>query len=261
MRAAWVGLMPPLEPTPDVRAVLFDLDGTLVRTREAAWEVFAETNREFSLGVNDREQFYALFHGNVFDTLSRLCSDKHTAQVAVEHFFGLLRSRYHPLMVPGMTEVVRSLAPECVLGIVSSNALETIRKVTDAAGFSTCIAHVFAGDVVPDKRVAIRTFLKDPDYATLRSISGAYEESVSRKFDPSEVVLITDTTGDVRHARECGIRAIGVVWGFHEAAELLEAGAEAIAIWPQEIVSLVRPGRAGDATRLTDAFGSAEDQQ
>ncbi|MGI4758216.1 MAG: HAD family hydrolase [Janthinobacterium lividum] len=254
-------MMPPPEPKPDVRAVLFDLDGTLVRTREAAWEVFAETNLEFSLGVSDRKQFYDLFHGNVFDTLSRLCSDEHTAQTAVDHFFSLLRTKYHPLMVPGMSEVVRALAPGCVLGIVSSNALETIRKVTDAAGLSTCIAHVFAGDVVPDKRVAIRKFLEDSDYAALRAVSGAYEEKISRKFDPSEVIFITDTTGDVRHARECGIRAIGVIWGFHEAAELLEAGAEAIAIWPQEIVSLVHPKRASEAIRLTDAFGSAEGQQ
>ena len=37
--------MPPL-------AILFDLDGTLVQTREASWKIFARTNAAFNLGVD-----------------------------------------------------------------------------------------------------------------------------------------------------------------------------------------------------------------
>ena len=36
-----------------------------------------------------------------------------------------------------------------------------------------------------------------------------------------------------------GTRAIGVAWGYHEAAELLAAGAEAVAETPQELEAMI----------------------
>jgi phosphoglycolate phosphatase len=50
-------------------------------------------------------------------------------------------------------------------------------------------------------------------------------------------VLVTDTAGDVRDARETGIRVVGVAWGMHSVDELLDAGAEFVALWPQEITA------------------------
>ncbi|EWS54789.1 MULTISPECIES: hypothetical protein [unclassified Methylibium] len=49
------------------RAILFYMDGTLVDTRAASWELFAETNREFALGIDTREAFFKIFEGNFFD--------------------------------------------------------------------------------------------------------------------------------------------------------------------------------------------------
>ena len=40
-----------------LRMILFDLDGTLVQTREASWRVFEKVNRRFDLGVNSAEAF------------------------------------------------------------------------------------------------------------------------------------------------------------------------------------------------------------
>jgi phosphoglycolate phosphatase len=42
-------------------------------------------------------------------------------------------------------------------------------------------------------------------------------------------VMIGDTSFDIAMARAAGVRAIGVEWGYHAAAELLAAGAEAVA--------------------------------
>lgn len=207
--------------------------------------MFERTNRMFELGVDTREQYFDMFNENMFEALPKLCPDPARAQAALDHFLSLLRSEYRPPLVPGMLDVVRTLSPHCVLGIVSSNALAAIRRIVDEAGIGNCIAHVFAGDVVPDKRVAVRQFLADPSYAIRRSCSDAYEEEHPVPFGPDEVALVTDTVGDVRHARECGIRAIGVAWGFHSAAALRAAGAEAVAQWPQEIISWAGVGANG----------------
>jgi len=60
---------------PPVRAVVFDLDGTLVQTRIASWEVFSRINERFGLGIDRPDQYFDLFRGNIFAEIRRLCRD------------------------------------------------------------------------------------------------------------------------------------------------------------------------------------------
>jgi phosphoglycolate phosphatase len=227
-----------------LNAILFDLDGTVVQTREASWELFAETNRKFELGIDTQEQFFELFESNIFRSLTRVCPDPHRAEAAKLHFMQLLRTQYHPRLIPGMANVVRALAEHVTLAVISSNTIEAIRRVLESDGIATCFAHVFSGDVEPSKGQAIRRFLSDPAYAVRRS-SPAYNEAESTRktLNSHEVVLVTDTVGDVTEARECGIRAVGVAWGMHSEKQLKEAGAERVALWPQELLVWLLPER------------------
>jgi len=223
---------------PPVRAVLFDLDGTLVQTRVASWEIFSRVNDRFGLGVDEQEQYFELFRGNIYASLRELCRDEaHAAEVKAA-FLKLLREEYTPPLVPGVADVVRRLAAECTLAVMSSNATQVLRRVLEGAGLAFCFAHVFGGDVIPDKRAAIRAFLADAGSAFGRRCSADYDEGGrGPRPDPSGTVLVTDTAGDVRDALEAGIRVIGVAWGMHSVADLTAAGAEFVALWPQEIAA------------------------
>jgi len=46
--------------------------------------------------------------------------------------------------------------------------------------------------------------------------------------DAHHAVMIGDTTYDVEMAVNAGVKAIGVAWGYHEAEELMDAGAVAV---------------------------------
>lgn len=46
--------------------------------------------------------------------------------------------------------------------------------------------------------------------------------------EPQHTVMIGDTTYDVEMAANAGVRTIGVAWGYHEAEELLAAGADVV---------------------------------
>ncbi len=222
--------------------MLFDLDGTLVQTREASWQLFAETNRRFELGIDSRERFFELFQTNFFRALAGRCSDRDRLARAKEHFLTALRTRYDPPLVPGMADVVRALAERLTLAVVSTNTIETIRRILTGAGLAQCFAHVFAGDVEPDKSVSMRRFLADAGYRLGRRCTPAYDEGGASAFAPGdEVVLITDTVGDVAEAAGAGVRAFGVAWGMHSESELLEAGAERVALWPQELRAWILP--------------------
>ncbi|MHC1559086.1 HAD family hydrolase [Actinomycetospora sp. C-140] len=224
--------------TAPVRAVVFDLDGTLVQTRVASWEVFEPISRRHGLGVDTPAQYFELFRGNVFSSIRGLCADDEQARAATADFLTALRAHYAPPLVPGMHAVVRRLASECTLAVMSSNAMEVLRRVLVDNELAYCFAHVFGGDVAPDKRAALRTFLADAGSGYGRRCSADYDEAgEAARPDPSTTVLVTDTAGDVRDAREVGVRVVGVAWGMHAAQELTEAGAEFVALWPQEVLS------------------------
>jgi phosphoglycolate phosphatase len=218
-----------------VRAVLFDLDGTLVQTRAASWELFEETNRRFGLGVDTRDRFFTMFENNFYAALSELCPDPAKFAEVRAHFLDLLRTRYRPPFIPGMADVVRSLADRFTLVVISSNTIETIRGILTRAGLAHCFAHVFAGDVEPDKAASMRRFIADSGYKIGRRCAPAYDEGAVTSEDRDDVVLVTDTVGDVREAAVAGVRAIGVAWGMHRESDLREAGAERVALWPQEL--------------------------
>jgi phosphoglycolate phosphatase len=230
-----------------VRAVLFDLDGTLVQTRVASWEVFRPISEQFGLGVADQEQYFDLFRGNLFASLRALCRDDAHADEVKAAFLTKLREDYTPPLVPGMVDVVRRLAADCTLAVMSSNAMQVLRRVLVAGDLAFCFAHVFGGDVMPDKRAAIRAFLADTGSGFGRRCSADYDETGRRTDpDPSTTVLVTDTAGDVRDALEAGIRVVGVAWGMHSVDELKAAGAEFVALWPQEVAAHLLGDAAAD---------------
>lgn len=57
--------------------------------------------------------------------------------------------------------------------------------------------------------------------------------------EPALTVMIGDTAFDMAMALNAGVRAIGVDWGYHERAELIAAGAHAVAGTITELAQLL----------------------
>jgi len=225
--------------------IVFDFDGTLVRTREASWALFSETNERFGLGLDSPEAFYRLFDRNFYAALDEVAGGAGTerAREVRSHFQALLVERYNPELVPGMANVVHELAAHYALVILSSNTMGALRRILLANGLAQCFAHVFSGDVAPNKHEAIGRLLDDPTVSCGRRCSPHYEESTALRItDAGEVMLVTDTVGDVEEGRRAGIRVGAVAWGMHPADALERAGAEFTCIWPEELVAYLRPG-------------------
>ena len=53
--------------------------------------------------------------------------------------------------------------------------------------------------------------------------------------DPEASLMIGDTSFDMMMARSAGVRAVGVTWGYHDAEELVRAGADHICAHPLEL--------------------------
>ena len=57
---------------------------------------------------------------------------------------------------------------------------------------------------------------------------------------PERTIVVGDTSFDMAMAVNAGAAGIGAGWGYHEAKELLDAGAIAVAQKPLEILDLIR---------------------
>lgn len=232
--------------------IVFDLDGTLVQTRVASWEVFREVQAEFGLGWDDPETFYACFEGNFFASIRERIPDAAVADELLAEFFRRLENDYHPTIIPGMTTVARALASRATLAVLSSNVTSVIRRVLTENGLQFCFAHVFGGDVEPDKSDGLRRFLADAAQGVGRRCAAPYDEGGdAATVTAADTVLVTDTVGDVEAGIAAGVRVVGVSWGMHSAERLLAAGAEFVALWPQELVAYLRPAEGADEGACT----------
>ena len=57
---------------------------------------------------------------------------------------------------------------------------------------------------------------------------------------PQMTIVVGDTSFDMAMAVNAGATGIGAAWGYHEADELMEAGAVAVAQQPSEVFELIR---------------------
>ncbi len=56
---------------------------------------------------------------------------------------------------------------------------------------------------------------------------------------PGECTIIGDSTIDLETARNAGMRALAVTWGFHDSHHLLAAGADGLADDPESLLALI----------------------
>jgi phosphoglycolate phosphatase len=57
---------------------------------------------------------------------------------------------------------------------------------------------------------------------------------------PETTIVVGDTSFDMAMAAAAGASGIGAAWGYHDAEELIEAGAVAVAERPFDVLSLTR---------------------
>jgi phosphoglycolate phosphatase len=81
---------------------------------------------------------------------------------------------------------------------------------------------VLAQHGLAERFVTLQTSDSGPDKPHPAMLERAMEETGCA---PAETVMIGDTVFDMQMARNAGVRAVGVGWGYHDPAELREAGA------------------------------------
>ena len=208
-----------------VKAVLFDVDGTLVDTNYlhtvAWWEAFTQAGHDVPMASIHRS--IGMGSGRMLDALLPADRDR-DADSDLKTSHAALYSVYWPRLrpLPGAAELLWACHEQDLRVVLASSADPDQLKILCAAldADDAIDAATSAGDVEASKPA--------PDLVQV-----ALEQA---EAGPGESVFIGDAVWDVQSCREAGVPCIGLLSGGSGRAELAEAGAVAVYDGPADLL-------------------------
>jgi len=185
--------------------VIFDLDGTLIdSSRDLANSVNA-TRAHLGLAPIEHEVVYS-YVGNGAPVLIRKAlgpaySDE-AVQGALDYFLSYYREHMldYTALYPGMREVLDEFFDaEIQMAVLTNKPVRFSQAIIDGLGLSAHFLRVYGGNSFEQKKP------HPIGIATLMAECGAAH---------AETMMVGDSSVDVQTARNAGVTAYGVTWGF-----------------------------------------------
>ncbi|MGZ3171720.1 MAG: HAD-IA family hydrolase [Croceibacterium sp.] len=214
-----------------IRLAVFDCDGTISDGQAAVCSAMARAFADAGLAAPPDNAIRRIVGLSLPVAVRHLAPDQEPAmhaQVVDAYRAAFFKARSEGLVAEplysGIRELLASLhAKGWRLGVATGKS---------ARGLSACLTNHGVVDLFVTLQTADRHPSK-PDPSML--VTAMFEAGA----EPQDTVMIGDTAFDMAMARAAGCRAIGVAWGYHAPDELLEAGAEAVAMTTAELEELI----------------------
>jgi len=193
------------------KLVLFDFDGVLVDTLGINFSINVEVQSNLSL-----EEYKAFFEGDIFDVIN---SGK---KADIPDFDEQYKARTRELEIPSELKLIlKDLSKNYDFAVVSSTSSSAIKDILTREGLGQYFSDVLGYDVHKSKVTKIKTIL------------------AKYNISPENSVFITDTAGDVKDAKECGVKSVAVTWGFHSLETLQKVNPSKIVDIPADLATAI----------------------
>lgn len=207
------------------KAVVFDLDGTLLYTLEDLYLATNHALRAMGLPTRTRDEVRS-YVGNGYRQLFRLATPTGTPDEIQEQALAIFNEYYlahdedNTGPYPGIPELLAQLQDDgLALAVVSNKGNTAVQDLMDK-----CFPGVFAA-VAGEREGIRRKPAPDTVLAVMRQLGlGAHD-----------IVYVGDSEVDVATAANVGCDCIAVTWGYRDVSQLLEAGATILADTTDEV--------------------------
>lgn len=211
------------------KAVLLDMDGTVLDTLSDLYAAVNHSLREFGLPTVSREKVRASL-GNGAARLIRRCLPEGAEEQLAERVLEFYLPYYNA---------------HCSVDTRPYEGIVPMMERLRAAGVKLAI--------VSNKVDAAVKMLAEEHFPGLLETAVGESETVRRKPDPdavlaaarelgmniSDCVYVGDSEVDIQTAENAGMDCISVGWGFRDPDQLIAAGAQRVAATPGELERMI----------------------
>lgn len=214
-----------------IKALIFDLDGTLAHTLPAIAEGMNLALAELGYPAIDEQQVYEFINLGARDYAKNALPEQYREDDArIDALYAAYNRNYAKVYMhtnttyDGIPEMIAYLGEKYSMAVNSNKQDEFVKAL---------VAQLFPQGTF----VAAEGFRTDraakPDPAVplqLAMLMGA---------EPQECAYIGDSDVDVKTAKNAGMHAIDVCWGYRPEHVLYQMGAEKVAHTPQELCEII----------------------
>lgn len=210
------------------RAVIFDLDGTLLDTLTDIAGSMNGVLARMGFPLHERDDYTAFVGGGIDVLAYRALPEDRRDESTVSRAVAAMREEYARRWsdtsrpYPGIPELLDELSHREILLAVLSNKLESFTKTMVKALLGSWeFSHVRGLEFGRPRK-------PDPLQAT----------AIARDMhlDPDRIIFTGDSDVDIETALRAGMFPVGVLWGYQSRQQLASSGAEALIERPEELL-------------------------
>lgn len=217
------------------KLAIFDCDGTLVDSGANIHAALTDTFREHGFDVPPSEVSRKVIGLSLVEAMAALLPDVENAQhlaLAESYKRHFQRARFEGRVEEPLFEGI----PELLDRLEADGWLLAVATGKSDRGLSLCLdCHGYA-----ERFVSLQTADRHPSKPHPSMVEQAMADAGAA---PETTVVIGDTAFDMGMAVNAGVKGIGAGWGYHEATDLLAAGATGVAEAPLDVLEHL-PGPA-----------------
>lgn len=213
-----------------IRAVLFDLDGTLVDSLEDLTDAVNHIRGAFSHLPLTADAVRRKVGKGARHLTQQVLPDASDADVDRALGLFLKYNRQHiadkSRLYPDVRELLLDLAARNIRMAVVSNKNEDLSSlILQTLEIHSLFEIICGGDTYPERKPSPLPLLNVADRMGIV---------------PNECVMVGDSINDIQAGQQANIYSIGCTWGYGSSEEL--AGAAALAHTPQELLAAIDAG-------------------
>nr|WP_298925859.1 HAD-IA family hydrolase [uncultured Erythrobacter sp.] len=204
-----------------MKLAVFDCDGTLVDGQADICQTMVQAFEKARLSPPDANDVRRIVGLSLSVAIRHLAPDLDDAKS--REIVELYKAAYFARRQEGLlNEPLYDGIPELLTALQAAGWTLAVATGKSDRGLQS----VLAAHGLTDTFVSLQTADRHPSKPHPAMLEAALFEAGAQ---PSEAVMIGDTSFDMEMGRAAGVRAIGVAWGYHPPEELLATGAELVA--------------------------------
>ena len=199
------------------KVLLFDYDGVIVDSLPVICSAYNELFKKHGLNLHfTDDEFSKLYMNNFHDALKSIIPGSILKKILDEKGKLFMQKNIEFKAFNMMKTILAKLQMKNHVVIITSNTTKFVQENMKLNNLPAL--EVIGGDIEPSK---VKKILDQ-----------------KKKHPGAEIIYVGDTVGDVKEAKQAGVKSVAVTWGFHHRKLLEIERPDVILENPEELLKL-----------------------